>query len=452
MREDRRKLLLVEDDPGVQSQMQWALDDFETIVVGDRPSAITAARKEAPSVVILDLGMPPDEAGATEGLAALEEILTIDPATKVIVATGNSERETAVAAVNLGAYDYCSKPVDIDTLKLIINRAFNLYDLESENKILSRANLSEPFEGVIAASSKMLSICKGIERVAASDVSVLLTGDSGTGKEVLAKALHKASSRAEGPFIAINCAAIPENLLESELFGHEKGSFTGAVKQSVGKVELASGGTLFLDEIGDMPISLQAKMLRFIQERTIERIGGRKQISVDVRIVAATNQDLSAAIKAQSFREDLFYRLNEIDFHIPDLKDREGDALLLAKYYLQKFCSRYGKKAKQFSSTASTSIEAYAWPGNVRELENKMKRAVVMSDGNLITEEDLGLESSEIEGAFPTLRQIRDKAEMEIIGRALASTDGNVSGAAKLLGVSRPTLYELLKTHNFKGS
>ncbi|TNE38074.1 MAG: PEP-CTERM-box response regulator transcription factor [Alphaproteobacteria bacterium] len=450
MSEQKNKILVVEDDPGIQSQMKWALDAYSVEVAGDRPSALTIVRKEAPPVVVLDLGMPPDEAGATEGLKALEEILSLDPLTKVIVATGNSERSTAVTAINLGAYDFCPKPVDIDMLKLIIDRAFNLHELESENLRLARADFAEPFQGVIAASPEMLRICEGIERVASSDVSVLLTGSSGSGKEVLAQALHRSSARADGPFVAINCAAIPENLLESELFGHEKGAFTGAVKQSIGKVEMASGGTLFLDEIGDMPIGLQAKMLRFIQERKIERIGGRKEISVDVRIVSATNQDLSRAIAEQRFREDLFYRLNEIDFHIPDLKDRDGDALLLAKYYLQSFCARYHKKGKQFSQDAVAAIEGNDWPGNVRELENKVKRAVVMSEGNVVTAADLSLSVADGEGVFPTLKQVRDQAEKDLIGRALAVSDGNVTSAAKLLGVSRPTLYELMKSHNFK--
>jgi len=444
----KRKILVVEDDPGVQSQMRWALSDYDVHVAEDRPAALAAVRREAPDVIVLDLGMPPDEAGATEGLAALEEILTLAPATKVIVATGNSERKNAVTAVGLGAYDFCAKPVDVDVLKLIIERAFNLYDLELENLRLARADISEPFAGLIAASPQMLKVCRGIERVATSDVSVLLTGESGTGKEVLAKALHKASPRADGPFIAINCAAIPENLLESELFGHEKGSFTGAVKQSIGKIEVASGGTVFLDEIGDMPLPLQAKMLRFLQDRKIERIGGRRTIDVDVRIVSATNMDLTSAIAEAGFREDLYYRLNEIAFHIPPLNEREGDKILLANYYLQQLSGRYGKKKKQLSADAIAAIEAYDWPGNVRQLENKMKRAVVMAEGGVISTDDLDLEPGEGEVVFPTLRQVRDQADLDLIKRALAATDNHVTNAARLLGVSRPTLYELMKSLN----
>lgn len=448
----RDKVLVVEDDPGVQSQMKWALSDYDVLEADNREKAIAVARHDRPKVVLLDLGMPPDEAGATEGLRALEEILSLHPATKVIVASGNSDRANAVKAVRLGAYDFCAKPVDVDVLKLIIERAFHVYDLETDNLRLSNADLSEPFEGVIAASPQMMKICRGIEKVAPADVSVLITGESGTGKEVLANALHKASGRADGPFIAINCAAIPENLLESELFGHERGAFTGAVKQTVGKIELADKGTLFLDEIGDMPISLQAKMLRFIQERCFERIGGRTTINVDIRIVSATNMDLKKANRENAFREDLFFRLNEIAFEIPPLRDRDGDALLLAKFNLQKLGARFGKKTKEFSAGAIRAIEAYDWPGNVRELENKLKRAVVLSEGQVITQEDLDLEDVDADEGitFPTLRQVRDRADEDIITRALALTDDNVSKAAKLLGVSRPTMYELMKSLGIK--
>ncbi len=447
MTEPVKKILVVEDDPGVQSQMKWALSDFELHVAGDRPEAIAMARREDPAVVILDLGMPPDEAGATEGLAALEEILAINPLTKVIVASGNSERENALNAVNMGAYDFFAKPIDMDILKLMIDRAFNLYDLEIERRQVSQSGVTEPFKGVIAASPEMLSICRGVERVATSDVSVLLTGESGTGKEVLARALHQASNRKDGPFCAINCAAIPENLLESELFGHEKGAFTGAIKQQVGKIETAESGTLMLDEIGDMPLALQAKMLRFLQERKVERVGGRKTIEVDVRIVSATNMDLADAIKEGTFREDLYYRLNEISFHVPPLRERTGDVLLLAKYYLAKLSAQLEKKGKEFSSDAISAIEAYDWPGNVRELENKLKRAVVLSEGHVIMPLDLDLEAVEGRIAFPTLKQVRERAEVDVVNQALTISGGNVSQAAKLLGVSRPTLYELMKSH-----
>lgn len=450
MSEPKRKILVVEDDPGIQSQMKWALDDLDVFVASDRPEALTILRREEPRVIILDLGMPPDEAGVTEGLAALEEALRLDPSTKVIVASGNSERVHAVEAVRLGAYDYCSKPVDIDALKLIIERAFQLYDLEVEYDRLANQKTAEPFEGVIASSPTMLKICKGIEKVASANVSVLFTGESGTGKEVMAKALHRLSSRATGPFVAINCAAIPENLLESELFGHEKGAFTGAVQRQVGKVEGADGGTLFLDEIGDMPLTLQSKVLRFLQERHFERVGGRALIQVDVRLVSATNMNLEDAIGDGRFREDLFYRLNEISFHIPPLRERAGDTALLAKFYLSKFAALYGKKNRGFTEEARGAIDAYAWPGNVRELENKLKRAVVMSEDAPIEPDDLDLQMGEGDFVFPTLKQVRERAERELIERALATSDTNVTQAAKLLGVSRPTLYELMKSLGMK--
>ncbi|MCP5371502.1 MAG: PEP-CTERM-box response regulator transcription factor [Hyphomicrobiales bacterium] len=449
-----KKLLIVEDDPGLRSQMRWALQDAlentEVFLAEDRDSALTTLRKEDPNVVVLDLGLPPDPNGATEGLATLESMLSFKPETKVIIASGNEERQNAVKAVSLGAYDFYPKPVDIDVLRLIIERAEQLYELEQENLRLSESQRTSPFDGIIASSPEMLQACLIVERVAKSEVSVLLTGESGTGKEVLAKALHQASDRATGPFIAINCAAIPENLLESELFGHEKGAFTGAVKQTIGKVEQADKGTLFLDEIGDMPLQLQAKLLRFLQERVIERIGGRTQIKVDVRIVSATNKSLQDMIARQTFREDLYYRLDEVGVHIPPLRERQGDAVLLAKFFLQQFSKNLERKIKGFTADALAAINAHAWPGNVRELENKMKRAVVLSDGKMITATDLGLQASEEAPTFPTLKQAREEAEREIVTRALELSDNNVSAAAKLLGVSRPTLYDLMKTFNMR--
>lgn len=450
MSERKRKILVVEDDPGIQSQMKWALDDREVFVAATRAEAIAVMRKEEPAVIIMDLGMPPDEAGVTEGLAALEEALKLDPSTKVIVASGNSERLHAVEAIRLGAYDYCSKPIDIDGLKLIIERAYHLYDLETDYLRLASETTTEPFEGVIAASSAMMKVCKGLEKVAGADVSVLFTGESGTGKEVMAKALHRLSSRATGPFVAINCAAIPENLLESELFGHEKGSFTGAVQQQLGKVEGAEGGTLFLDEIGDMPLPLQAKVLRFLQERQFERVGGREMIKVDVRLVSATNMNLEEAISSGQFREDLYYRLNEISFRIPPLRERTGDQGLLARFYLEKFAVQFGKKNRGFTEEAEAAIDAYAWPGNVRELENKIKRAVVMSGEMPVNPDDLDLDMDGEALVFPTLKHVRERAELEVINRALIASDDNVSQAAKMLGVSRPTLYELMKSLGMK--
>lgn len=450
MTDPKRTILVVEDDPGIQSQMRWALDDFNAFVASTRVEALEIVRKEAPKVIVMDLGLPPDDTGVSEGLATLEEALKVNPRTKIIVASGNSERSNAVEAVRLGAYDFYAKPVDIDILKLMIDRAFGLFDLELEIERLSAVQVTEPFKGVIASSPAMLKICRGIEKVAGADVSVLFTGESGTGKEVMAKALHQLSARAEGPFVAINCAAIPENLLESELFGHEKGAFTGAVQQQVGKVEGAHKGTLFLDEIGDMPLPLQSKMLRFLQERHFERVGGRKTIEVDVRLISATNMDLKEAIQEGRFREDLFYRLNELAFHIPPLRERTGDPVLLAKFYLAKFCESYGKKNWGFSEESLAAIDLYEWPGNVRELENKVKRAVVMSDDGPIEPDDLDLDGGEGARVFPTLRQVREQAEIDIINQAMAATDDNVTRAAKLLGVSRPTLYELMKSLGMK--
>ncbi|MCB2099378.1 MAG: PEP-CTERM-box response regulator transcription factor [Rhodobacterales bacterium] len=447
---ENTKLMIVEDDPGLRSQMKWALSDLDVHIAEDRESALAVLRKEDPNVVVLDLGLPPDPNGATEGLATLEAILSFKPQTKVIIASGNEERANAVKAVSLGAYDFYPKPVDIDVLKLIIERAMNLSALEEENRRLSDVHKSSPFSGVIGASPEMMQACLVIERVAPSEVSVLLTGESGTGKEVLARALHQASNRIDKPFVAINCAAIPENLLESELFGHEKGAFTGAVKQTIGKVEQADGGTLFLDEIGDMPLQLQAKLLRFLQDRVIERVGGRQQIKVNVRIVSATNQSLSDMIAAGTFREDLYYRLDEVGVHIPPLRERDGDSVLLAKFFLQHFARSLDRPVKGFTADALSAIAGHAWPGNVRELENKMKRAVVLADGKLVTAADLGLASVEDMPTFPTLKQAREKAEREIVARALELSDDNVSAAAKLLGVSRPTLYDLMKSYNMR--
>ncbi len=446
-----RKLLIVEDDPGLQSQLRWALSDIADVdLAGEREAALTIMRKEDPNVVVLDLGLPPDANGASEGLATLEAILTLKPTTKVIVASGNEERQNAVKAVGLGAYDFYPKPVDIDELRLILERAWHLHDLEDERRRLMKAQEHSPLSGVIAASTEMLKVCRTVERIAASDVSVLLTGESGTGKEVLAQALHRLSPRADRPFVAINCAAIPETLLESELFGHERGAFTGAIKQTIGKIEQADSGTLFLDEIGDMPLALQAKLLRFLQDRSFERIGGRKKISVDLRIVSATNQDLDAQMTSGGFREDLYYRINEVGIEIPPLRDRTGDAMLLGNFYLRRFSKNFDRSIKGFTADASAAMQAYVWPGNVRELENRMKRAVVMADGKLISAEDLDLPVTEQASQFPTLKQLRERAEFDAVTQALALAENNVSQAAKLLGVSRPTLYDLMRQFKLK--
>jgi len=449
--ESNPRLLIVEDDPGLQSQLRWALEEnADVYVAGDRTAAMTVMRKEEPNVVVLDLGLPPDINGATEGLATLGEILSFCPSTKIIVASGNEERENAVMAVGRGAYDFYPKPVDIDVLKLIIGRAWHVFQLEEERRRLIRTQENSPLSGLVASSPEMLKVCRAIERIAPSDVSVMLTGESGTGKEVLAHALHELSPRAGENFVAINCAAIPENLLESELFGHEKGAFTGAVKQTIGKVEQADGGTLFLDEIGDMPLSLQAKLLRFLQDRSFERIGGRKKISVNLRIVTATNQNLGSMMQEGSFREDLYYRINEVGVDIPPLRDRAGDSVLLANFYLLRFKKSFERSVKGFTPDAIAALNSYDWPGNVRELENRMKRAVVMSEGGMITAEDLDIEASGEATSLPTLKAVREAAETEAVTRALAVAQDNISQAAKLLGVSRPTLYDLMKQLHIK--
>jgi len=448
-----KSLLIIEDDPGIQSQLRWAFDGYEILVAGDRDTALAEVEKYHPPVITLDLGLPPDSTNATEGLATLTRILEITPHAKVIVVTGNDERENAVKAIGMGAYDFYQKPIDADILGLIIDRAYRLYELEEENRQLAKQSTTTPIQGVIAASPQMLKVCRTIEKVAPTDVTTLLLGESGTGKEILARAIHALSPRADKAFIAINCAAIPENLLESELFGYEKGAFTGATKQTRGKIEYADGGTFFLDEVGDLPPALQAKMLRFLQERVIERVGGRTEIPVDVRVICATHQDLQELIKHGTFREDLYYRISELSIEIPALRDREGDALLLARVFLDRFARDNKKSIKGFAADALTAVENYSWPGNVRELENKVKRAVIMADGNQIAADDLDLASDagEQEGEIiVNLREIREVAERKAIQRALSMCNDNISQAAEMLGVSRPTLYDLMTRYGMK--
>lgn len=445
-----KTLLIVEDDPGLQSQLRWCFTGYNVQIAGDREAAIAALRRFSPPVVTLDLGLPPDPANVSEGLATLEEILRLAPETKVVVVTGNDDRENALEAISMGAYDFYQKPIEADILQIIIDRAYHLYELEQENKVLSESKLSSPLEGLIANSPQMLKICRTVEKVAPTDATTLLLGESGTGKEVLARALHDLSTRADKRFLAINCAAIPENLLESELFGYEKGAFTGAVKQTPGKIECADQGTLFLDEIGDLPMPLQAKLLRFLQERIIERIGGRKEIPVDVRVVCATHQNLDKMIAEGAFREDLFFRLSEIVIQIPAVRDRDGDAVLLARAFLAKYAEATKSKVHGFSRDALNAIENYSWPGNVRELENKVKRAIIMAESNLISGDELGLTPS-AEADLPfNLRQVRENAEEKAIRRALSFAGSNIAQAAELLGVSRPTLYDLMKKLNIQ--
>jgi two-component system NtrC family response regulator len=445
----RQTLLIVEDDLALQKQMRWAFDGFEVVVAEDRESAIAQFRRFEPQVVTMDLGLPPAPDDVSEGLQLLKELLALGPMTKVIVLTGQHDRENAVRAVALGAYDFFAKPFEPELLQLTIERAFRMYDLQAENAIL-RMQHSEPFGRLLTRDAAMLKLCRTVERVAATNATVALLGESGTGKEILARALHDASPRAKERFVAINCAAIPENLLESELFGYERGAFTGAVRQTPGKIEVASKGTLFLDEIGDLPLALQAKLLRFLQERVIERIGGRTEIPVDVRIVCATHRDLKALVAQGDFREDLFYRLAEIVIDIPPLRDREGDAVLLSHAFVQKFAKELGRGAMQLTDQAVAAIEAYPWPGNVRELENCIKRAVIMADNNRIGSEDLSLTESEQELEHLNLRHVRDEAERRAVVRVLARTNNNIARAAEILGVSRPSLYDLINRFGLK--
>ncbi len=454
MADKRPALLVVEDDEGLQAQLKWAYDDFEVTIVGDREGAISALRSIEPAVVTLDLGLPPDPDGTTEGLAVLDAIMELKPETKVIVASGHGARESALSAIERGAYDFYQKPVDIDALGLIVRRAFNLHAIEQENRrLIARSGEDKKVLGrLITAAPEMVKVARTIERVASTNVSVMLLGASGTGKELLAQGLHDASDRKDGPFVAINCAAIPENLLESELFGHEKGAFTGAVKTTEGKIESANGGTLFLDEVGDIPLQLQVKLLRFLQERKIERIGGRKEIAVDTRIVCATHQDLEAMISEQAFREDLFYRLAEIVIRIPALAERAGDATLLAKTFLKRFSKEMNPAVTGLAPDALAAIDAWNWPGNVRELENRVKRAVIMADGKLIAAEDLDLtRDGNEEPCALNLKSAREEADRKVIRHALARSEGNISSTAKLLGISRPTLYDLLKQYDLQG-
>ncbi|EWH11119.1 two component, sigma54 specific, transcriptional regulator, Fis family protein [Catenovulum agarivorans DS-2] len=443
------RLLVVDDDKGIQKQLKWGLSDYEIVFADDRASAIAQLRRYEPEVVTLDLGLPPDPANASEGLAALTEILSLAPSTKVIVLTGNTDKEHALKSIELGAYDFYQKPVDVDTLNTIIHRAFNLVDLENENRRLSKVSAS--MGSIIGNSPSILAATKRAEKIAKTEITTLLLGESGTGKEVFARSIHNHSDRSDKAFIAINCASIPENLLESELFGYEKGAFTGAAKTTKGKIEMAQGGTLFLDEIGDMPLPLQAKMLRFLQERVIERVGGREEISVDIRVICATHRNLQQMSTEQTFREDLFYRVSELIINIPPLRERENDVLLLAKSFIDSYNEQYNKSIKGFSDDAKQAMLQHKWPGNIRELQNKLKSAVVMADTPFITAEDLGLfvsgdnNSSELKSL--NLREVREIAESNAIRQAYNLAEQNMSKTAEMLGVTRPTLYSLIEKY-----
>jgi two-component system NtrC family response regulator len=448
MTAEKPTLLIVEDDLALQKQIKWSLDRFESVTAHDRESALLQCRRHSPAVVTMDLGLPPDPDSVSEGFKLLDQILQLDASIKVIVLTGQNDQANAQRAVALGAYDFFAKPFEPELLGLTIDRAYRLFELQAENRRLQALHQPDALAGLMTRDPEMLRICRTVEKIAPSAVNVLLLGGSGTGKEVLAQGLHQASKR-QGKFVAINCAAIPENLLESELFGYEKGAFTGATKTTPGKIETAHGGTLMLDEIGDLPYPLQSKLLRFLQERTVERVGGRHEISVDVKIVCATHQDLQGLIKEGRFREDLYYRLEEIVINIPALHQRHGDPLLLAHAFLRRYASEQRRPAMTFSDQALRAIETYPWPGNVRELSSAVKRAAIMAEGNRVTVEDLALPIGSAAAdpdsdPFPDLRTVREKAERAAVVAALSRTDGNIAKASELLGVSRPTLYDLM--------
>lgn len=440
-----KRLLIVEDDPGLQSQMRWCFsEDLSVEVASDREAALTLLRRHEPQVVTLDLGLPPDPGGATEGFALLDDILRLSPMVKVIVVTGREDKENAVRAIGMGASDFYQKPLDPDILSFVVNRAFRLAELERENRELASRQNGTSIKGIIAASPQMLTVCRTLEKIAPTDVTTLITGETGTGKELLAHALHDLSHRSDKPFAAINCAAIPENLLESELFGYEKGAFTGATQSKKGKIESANGGTLFLDEIGDMPMSLQAKLLRFLQERSVDRVGSIKPVPVDVRVICATHRDVRQLIDSGEFREDLYYRVSEITLDVPALRDRQGDSLVIARSLLQSLAKQMDRPQLSFSDDAVRAINGYNWPGNVREMINKVKRATIMAEGKRLTAADLELT---VEGEPAdhqlNLRQVRESAERDAIVQALRTTGHNMAQAARLLGVTRPTLYNL---------
>jgi two-component system NtrC family response regulator len=442
---NKRTLLIIEDDLGLQNQLRWHFDQYETVFAENREDAVAALRLREAAVIIQDLGLPPDQDGVDEGFKCIRDIMRIAPDSKIIVMTGKTDHEHAIRAVDMGAYDYYQKPVDPGTLDLIVNRAFNIFALEEENRRLHLLH-QEPLEGLVTNDPQMLKICRMLEKISPTNVTCTLLGESGTGKEIMARAIHQLSPRRGKRFVAINCAAVPENLIESELFGHEKGAFTGANKTTEGKVETAHEGSLFLDEIGDMPLNLQSKLLRFLQERVVERVGGRNEIPVDVRVICATNQNLQKMVEDGRFREDLFYRICEMTVEIPPLRQRQGDKVLLARHFMRRFAKEHSQNVAGFTSDAVAAIESYPWPGNIREMENKIKRAVIMADNKYVSRDDLGLANGD-EMSF-NLRRVRQEAERHAILRAVAMTDNNISAAAKLLGITRPTFYDLIKKHD----
>lgn len=449
------KLLITDDNDEIRTQLKWGLGaDFSVLLARDGEEALALFKQHSPRVVTLDLGLPPDEEGTNEGFRCLQEMLQQNPAVKVIVITGNGQRENALKAIQFGAYDYYQKPINLEELKIIIARAFHLFSIEHENRSLHSALERQPghIGGMIGQCPEMQNVFSMIRKVAPSDASVLIQGESGTGKELVAQAIHDLSSRKDGPFVAINCGAIPETLLEAELFGHEKGAFTGAHAQVQGKVEYAQNGTLFLDEIGELPALLQVKLLRFLQEKTIQRIGGREDVPVNTRILAATNKDIQKEIEKGRFREDLYYRLGVVTIKVPPLRERKEDIIVLATFFLKRYADFYNKRIRGLSSSAVDGVENYGWPGNVRELENKIQRAIIMCEEPLVGLRDLGFESKEekhrnTSQEIRTLKAAKEKLEKEMMLSALDKCKGNVAKAAEELGVSRPTLYDLMKKY-----
>jgi two-component system NtrC family response regulator len=442
------KLLIVDDDEAIRTQLKYALrEDFTLFFAEDRPKALAAVRDEQPELVSLDLGLPPAADGAEEGLKTLDEIIRLAPQTKVVVVTGNGDRVNAIKAIHLGAFDYHAKPIDVGGLKVVLGRAAYLQTLEADaEKYLEAQETNVRFQDILGNTPAMREIFAIVTRVSRTDATVLIQAESGTGKELLAKAIHSNSPRKSRPFVAINCGAIPETLLESELFGHEKGAYTGAHMQRKGKLELVDGGTLFLDEIGEMSPPLQVKLLRFLQEREIERVGGREIVRVDARVIAATNKDLKAELRAGNFREDLYYRLSVVNLKLPPLRERGEDVVLLANAFLRRSADAQRRKLR-FSAGALEAISRYAWPGNIRELENTVERAVIMARGKQIEVADLGIELSSEAPDLAPLRETRNRAERETVVDALVRTRGNISQAAKLLGVSRPTFHGMIDKH-----
>jgi two-component system, NtrC family, response regulator len=439
------KLLIVDDDDEIRTQMRWALaTEYSVTLAGDRAAAIEQFRSTRPNVVLLDLGLPPHPGTPEEGLAALSEILAIDRLTKVVIVSGQGEKGPALRAVGAGAYDFVGKPVEMDELKLLLKRCFHLAQLEREYHQLQDTLREDSFEGLLGTGSRMQFVFDSIRKVATTDAPVLILGESGTGKEMTARAIHQRSSRKNGPFVAINCSAIPESLIESELFGHEKGSFTGAHAQRKGRIEHSTGGTLFLDEIGEVPLPIQVKLLRFLQEQCIERVGGRQEIQVDTRVIAATNADLKKGMTTGTFREDLFYRLAVVQIVLPPVRDRDDDIVLLAQSFLRRFGTENGKPSLSFSPDALRAIRQHPWPGNVRELQNRVRRGVIMSEGKRLTPADLELEATPGSNQGLTLKEAREKLETEMIRQALRKHAGRITSAAIELGISRPTLYELM--------